>query len=149
MKLARADGVLWVAERQGRFVHTRRGQRGETGTLKSKELKDEARAEAYLHEQRQKRIDEGFAVVDEAGRLADPFTIDGAPANAAAPSLPAKYARTARILRTYALGGFPIADAAVARLVVEVLRAHGVDASWSGDVRERILIAPFVWWRRP
>lgn len=36
----------------------------------------------------------------------------------------------------------------VASKVLETLRAHGVDASWSGDLKQRISIAPFEWYRQ-
>ena len=37
---------------------------------------------------------------------------------------------------------------ALARQVVEVLQQHGVAATWSGDIDERIQIAPFAWRKR-
>lgn len=36
----------------------------------------------------------------------------------------------------------------LARQVVEVLNQHGVATSWSGDLEDRIEIAPFAWRRR-
>lgn len=38
--------------------------------------------------------------------------------------------------------------AAIGREVLEVLRKHGVEASWSGTVGDPVVIAPFAWQKR-
>ncbi|MBL8618009.1 MAG: hypothetical protein JNM72_20525 [Deltaproteobacteria bacterium] len=44
--------------------------------------------------------------------------------------------------------GTPAARAALAALVVEQLRAHGLPATWTGDPDDRVWIRPFAWRRR-
>lgn len=46
-------------------------------------------------------------------------------------------------------GSFSGDDAAVAARVLGELQRHGIEASWSGDPRTRISIAPFEWYVLP
>lgn len=106
MKLVR-ERTLWVAERRGEGVYTRRGAVGKPGTVKHKVFPSAARAEQFLASELQKRLDEGFVMLDAAASLEDPFTIDGVRPAEPAPRIASHVVDR---LRTHVLGGFVATD---------------------------------------
>ncbi len=273
MKLAKGTEVLWVAERRGLAVYSRRGKPGSAPIPKAKAFKTEADAEAFLDAQLDNRLAEGFVMIDATATLDQPFTCDGERVVVAPPRFRGSQAHYADQIFTHVRGGFtPLdemdgvlddlvdskapglrarlerlvehervtarsrsrpdpctndaidaafaelpthniiglqnagytqsdgwedledaavklrarggvaiggcfyhfqdleravrdqglmigfggfvergiraaADRDIAQTVLAVLQRHGVPASWSGDVKERIQIAPFTWWR--
>lgn len=97
---------MWVAERRGTSVYSRRGPAGKAGTVKAKPFKTEAQAEAFLASEHQKRLDEGFVMVDPDATLDDPFTLDGTRAEPLAPEFNNKQEYLVEVIRTHTLGGF-------------------------------------------
>jgi hypothetical protein len=109
MKLARpATRSLWVAERRGISVFVLGGKVGAPGVPKAREFRTEAEAEAYIAQERTKRLAEGFVVVDETTGLDAPFTLDGKPKPRA---LPARYEPLAERVRLLVRGGHRDAEA--------------------------------------
>ncbi|MCX5741864.1 MAG: hypothetical protein NT062_05105 [Proteobacteria bacterium] len=78
MRLAKGP-ALWLAERRGRVVYTRRGKISAPGIPKARELKSEEAAQAFLEAERDKRLADGFVMLDETAGLDTPFTATGRP----------------------------------------------------------------------
>jgi hypothetical protein len=122
MKLAKGKS-LWVAERRGRVVFTRGGKTTSPGVPKSREHSSEEAAQTFLDGERDKRLAQGFVMIDEEAGLDSPFTTDGKPRVRA---LPARYAYLADTVRMHVRGGFKTdeqVDAIIDELVADVLIA--------------------------
>lgn len=100
--------MLWVAERRGLAVYSRRGKPGSAPIPKAKAFKTEAEAEAFLAAQLAKHLADGFAMLDANATLDQPFTLDGARVAAAAPR--AVGAHDAAQIFTHVRGGFIAGD---------------------------------------
>jgi len=107
MKLLKAPSSLWVAERRGRVVYVRRGKPSAPGVPKAREHKTEEAAQAFLEAERDARLAEGYAMIDENAGLDTPFTADGKPR---ARTVPSRYAALADIVRMHVRAGFRSRD---------------------------------------
>jgi hypothetical protein len=135
MKLARHK-TLWVAERRGNVVYTRRGMPGEAGTVKAKELKTEALAQAFLESERDTRLSEGFVLLDEDALLSDPVTLDGQTPALASVTFPAAQQHLADQVRTEILGGFLPPDD-IETMISELLETEGDETPGLASKLER------------
>lgn len=70
--------MLWVIERRGATVFAMGGKSGRPGVPKSKIHRSEALAVEAVEVQTQKRIADGYQLVDADAGLDSPFTLDGA-----------------------------------------------------------------------
>ncbi|MEM9073426.1 MAG: hypothetical protein AAGE52_33280 [Myxococcota bacterium] len=122
MKFANAK-KLWVVERRGTVVFTRGGSVRRPGVPKAKEHKTEDAAEAYLKAQVEKRMADGFVLLDREAGLDAPFTLDGERAKA---SVPARYQKLVETVRAEVRAGVDLeaVDALIDALTDKTLRAQ-------------------------
>ncbi|MFK7987085.1 MAG: hypothetical protein AB8I08_13760 [Sandaracinaceae bacterium] len=99
MKLAKGT-KRFVVERRGTAVFHRSGSPGRKGVPKSKMLNTEQAADAHLRALVQKKLDAGYAVIDEHAGLDTPFR------DAPQPSRPAEDDPLAQALRGMVQNGF-------------------------------------------
>jgi hypothetical protein len=135
VKLAKGTTKLWVAERRGRVVYTRTGKPTAPGVPKARELATEEAARAFLEKERDKRLREGFEMVDEAAGLDTPFTLTGKPR---ARTIPARHRDLADEVKMHVRGGFQSGeeiDARIEEMVADRLRSGVAERTASRRAR--------------
>lgn len=121
MKLAKGTDRLWIGERRGTAVFIRAGKVGAPGVPKAREHKTEATAQSFLEAERDKRLAEGFIMLDEAAGLDAPFTFDGKAPTKTKQELPGRYAHLQETVLMHVRAGYRDDDE-IGTMIEELVR---------------------------